>query len=171
MPTTPSPYVVLLVSCGTDSKHDNMKLFLLLFRFQVCKVVTFLDFVFGAYYISRKRWFQETYDSLSNLHNFYFIFVGYHVGPTSPLSGAHFEHLTFLSTSSLDPIAMGPQPTYEAPTDMATHKTTLSPWILQRDCHNFRCTCLANLRPNIVYIQGIPYEQPSPLGLRSVTYV
>lgn len=40
MPTTPSPYVVLIISCGTDSKHDNMKQFLLLFRFQVRKVTT-----------------------------------------------------------------------------------------------------------------------------------
>lgn len=133
-----------------------------------------MGFVFGAYYISGKRWFQKAYDALSNLHQKNFkkvIFLGYHVGPTRPLSGAHFGHLASFSTSSLVSIVMGPHPTYEAPTDMEIHKTTLFPWILQCDYHNSRCTYLANFRPNIVYVQGIPCEQPNPTWLEFVTYV
>lgn len=99
------------------------------------------------------------------------IFLGYHVGPTGPLSGAHFGHLTLFSTSPLNSIVIGPHPTYEAPTDMEIHNTTLFPWILQCDYHNSRCICLAKFRPNIVYVQGISCEQPNPIGLRFVTHV
>jgi hypothetical protein len=36
---------------------------------------------------------------------------------------------------------------------------TIPPWILSCTCISTQCECLAKLRPNIVYIQGIAYEQ------------
>ena len=36
---------------------------------------------------------------------------------------------------------------------------TIPPWILSCICNSTRCECLAKLRPNIIYIQGVAYEQ------------
>jgi hypothetical protein len=40
---------------------------------------------------------------------------------------------------------------------------TIPPWILSCTCNTTQCDCLANLRPDIVYIQGVAYEQNGPL--------
>ena len=40
---------------------------------------------------------------------------------------------------------------------------TILPWILSCTCNTTQCECLTKLRPNIVYIQGVAYEQNGPL--------
>jgi hypothetical protein len=40
---------------------------------------------------------------------------------------------------------------------------TIPPWILSCTCNTIRYECLAKLRLDIVYIQGITYEQNGPL--------
>jgi hypothetical protein len=40
---------------------------------------------------------------------------------------------------------------------------TILPWILSCTCNTTQCECFAKLRPDIVYIQGVAYEQNGPL--------
>jgi hypothetical protein len=40
---------------------------------------------------------------------------------------------------------------------------TILPWILSCTCNTTRCECLAKLRPDIIYTQGVAYEQNGPL--------
>jgi hypothetical protein len=40
---------------------------------------------------------------------------------------------------------------------------TIMPWILSCTCNTTQCECLAKLRPDIIYIQGVAYEQNGPL--------
>lgn len=43
------------------------------------------------------------------------------------------------------------------------HENTIPPWILKHTCQNTQCTCLSNLWPYIVYIQGAPHKQQGPI--------
>lgn len=89
----------------------------------------FLDFVFGAYYLSGKRKFQETYDAVTNLHNFPLFFEPIVLVPRILLSGADIEptppscqRLHWIQLSWVLDLLLT-----IVPTDMTIHKITPSP--------------------------------------------